>query len=121
MDDMEETIEVELPPEKEVLPNGKHMMLEETLKHRGKWRLHANDPDDIFPSDLHAHNMDGNGERLDLYTGRIYDREGRSVIGSMKEKDMLYFVRWLRKNKNPSIQTKLGDPRLAAWMERTRN
>jgi hypothetical protein len=61
---------------------------EATFKVAGNnWRIHQNDPDKMWPSDLHAHNQICN-ETLDLYTGRIYNPETKQFIRKMPRKQL---------------------------------
>ncbi len=106
---------ISLPSEKEVQPDGSTMLLEVTLNQRGRWRVHANDEDDLFPSDFHAHNLE-DGTRLNLYTGDIFDQSGRVVVGRMREQDMLFYMRKLMKSENTNITRKMKDARLAKWI-----
>lgn len=106
---------ITLPAANEVLPDGRLMLLEVTVKQRGNWRVHANDPDDLFPSDFHAHNLE-DGTRLNLYTGDIFDKAGRAVVGRMRDRDILFFVRKLMMSKNVNIVEKMKDTRLAKWI-----
>jgi hypothetical protein len=43
------------------------------------WLVHQNDPDDVWPSDFHAHNQT-RPETLDCYTGEIYDPRSRKRV-----------------------------------------
>lgn len=51
------------------------------------WRMHQNDPDTVFPSDLHAHNQTA-PEVVDLYNGRVYDAKTRKLIGRLSKKEL---------------------------------
>jgi len=58
-----------------------------TFKHHGKWRVHQNDPDKIFPSDFHADRVD-KGEKLDLYTGDVYSVQTNEKVYRISDKHM---------------------------------
>ena len=65
---------------------------EATVKVAGDiWRIHQNDPDEIFPSNFHAHNEIGS-ETLDLYTGRVFDPRTKQFKRKLPKKqlDTLY-------------------------------
>ncbi|MBI2137464.1 hypothetical protein HYU12_03015 [Candidatus Woesearchaeota archaeon] len=59
----------------------------ERIKHGGTtWEIHKNDPDPI-PSKPHLHNLE-TGEKLNPFTGEIYNPKIKKMTGTMKEKDL---------------------------------
>ena len=50
-----------------------------------KWAVHKYDPDDIFPSDFHAHDYE-HRETLDLYTRNVFDSVTRKSKGRLAKK-----------------------------------
>lgn len=59
------------------------------------WRIHMSDPDKIFPSDFHMHDCGGSGEKLDLYTGKIYNK--KRCVSKLKKKRLKYMLEELKK------------------------
>jgi hypothetical protein len=79
---------------------------EATVRRNGKsWRIHANDPDGIVPSDFHAHNIE-TGEILDLYTSIIYDGRTGSPLAGLHKKDWLALLRAFKSSKETTISSK---------------
>jgi hypothetical protein len=99
-------IEFELPDFAEITPDGYKMLLEKTVKHNGIWRIHKNDPDNIFPSDPHADRQDA-PEKLDLYNGNVYDKKTKEHIYSLPKKAMKYIYQEIMKCKEDIIKNKL--------------
>jgi hypothetical protein len=60
----------------------------------GPWRVHQNDPDDIFPSDFHAHNI-ARAETLDIYTGNVYNPVTKQLTRRLSKKHFRQFHRAL--------------------------
>ena len=82
-------VEFELPDFSEITATGQRMLLEKTVKHNGIWRIHKNDPDDIFPSDPHADRLD-EPEKLNLYNGEVYDKSTQKYKYTLPNKAMKY-------------------------------
>jgi hypothetical protein len=91
-----------------VLKDGDFLVLtfpirgEATVRRDGKWRIHANDSDDLFPSDFHAHHLE-TGEKLDLYTGYLYDPTTNKLLYALERKKWIYILGELKKNRQPGI------------------
>lgn len=69
---------------------GPELLLEQTEKVNGNVvRVHKNDPDN-WPSDLHGHIINRPGQKIDLYTGKIFRIQGRKQIGALGKKDLKY-------------------------------
>lgn len=82
---------------------------EATLKSNGKiWRYHKNDPDDIFPSDFHAHNYE-DGFLLDIYTGQVFDHNTKMYIGTLKKKNMYVLYMKLKESRDIAISSRCDD------------
>ncbi len=60
-------------------------------------RVHKADADD-WPSDLHAHSLINPREKLDLYTGRVYDAETHEEIRKLRPKQMLNIHKVIRQS-----------------------
>lgn len=75
------------------------LLLESTAKFKNNiWRIHKNDQDP-FPSNPHAHKIDGD-IKLDLSNGWLY--KNRKYIGEqMKKKDFMNFREILEKKNTP--------------------
>ena len=79
---------------------------EATVRRNGNaWRIHANDQDDIFPSDFHAHNIE-TGEILDLRTGLLYNPRTRQPLAALHRKDFFAILSKLKESKEQSISSK---------------
>jgi hypothetical protein len=103
---MEPSFDLELPDFSEITPDGQRLLLEWEVKHNGIWRIHKSDPDDVFPSDPHGDRVDG-PEKLDLYTGRVYDVNSRKEIYIMPKKAMKYIYNQIIACKEKEIKDKL--------------
>jgi len=97
--------DIELPGAEEIMEDGTKQLLEVTLKHRGIWRVHLDDKDQYNPSDFHGHNID-TGEKLDFYTGIIYDNKGKNQKRKLSRKDMLYFKKEIEKTTYDDLISK---------------
>ena len=95
--------EIELPDYREITEDGHRMLLEVTVKHNGKWRVHKIDPDTVFPSDFHADRVDA-PEKLDLYTGEVYSAVNRTRLRAEPRKAMRFIYQELLKTKEARIQ-----------------
>jgi len=51
------------------------------------WIIHEKD-NDIFPSCPHAHAVERNAWKMDLYTGKIYNKNTHKVVSSIKKKKL---------------------------------
>lgn len=78
---------------------------EQTVNHQGRWRIHKSDPDNIFPSDPHADRQD-EPEKLNLYTGEVYDKN-KKLVRTLSKKSMLFIYHKILKNGEPNIIQKL--------------
>ncbi len=109
-------LEFDLPDFAEITDAGVRMLLEvQFTSNNGKWRVHKNDPDDVFPSDLHADRVDG-PEKLDIYTGIVYDTRTRQAVRQMPKKVMRHIYDKLVTTKEPEIQAKLGVTSRFPWL-----
>lgn len=100
-------IEFQLPNFCELTVDGKRLLLERTVKHKGIWRVHQNDPDDIFLSDPHADRVD-ESEKLDLYTGNVYDKKTKALLYKLPAKAMKFIYNKLIVSPEDSITKKLN-------------
>jgi len=98
-------VEIEVPPESEIAEDGSLFLREYTVPCSGKWRVHMNDADN-WPSDFHAHNVVDGGEKLDLYTGVVFDVPTKYVSRKLKNKEMRFIYDRLRTSGNEKIQHK---------------
>jgi cysteinyl-tRNA synthetase len=105
--DQEDLAEFEIPDFREITENGDRLLIEVTVKSNGVWVIHKSDPDTNFPSDFHADRRDA-AEKLDLYTGNVFDRTNRQMIRKFPRKAMLLVFRRLLASKEPEIQSKLA-------------
>jgi hypothetical protein len=96
---------VGVPNEAEITESGTRLLLEQTLSGDGKWRVHKSDPDDLFPSDFHAHNID-DPEVLDLHTGDVYDSRTKKWLRKLKPKTMRYMFNEIASSKEPELTSK---------------
>lgn len=99
-------IEFELPDFAEITPDGKRLLLEKTIRHKGVWRIHKSDSDDIFPSDPHADRQD-KPEKLDLYTGNVYSKSTKKFIYQLPAKAMKYIYNQIMNCNEDTIKQKL--------------
>jgi hypothetical protein len=98
--------EFELPDEREITPDGQQLLLEVTVRKRGIWRIHPNDPDIVFPSDPHADRIDA-PEKLDLYTGEVFDKNTKKHLYKLTRKDMRFIYNKIMNSKEELIKDKL--------------
>jgi len=101
-----EFFEFEIPDYSEITSEGKRMLLEKQIKHNGVWKIHKNDPDNIFPSDPHADRVD-RPEKLDLYTGKVYSKIDKKELRTLPKKAMVYIYNEIMKCKEDVIKDKL--------------
>jgi len=99
-------IEFELPDFDEITPDGLRMLLEKTVKHNGIWRIHKNDPDDIFPSDPHADRQD-EPEKLNLFNGYVYHKKTKEHLYTLPKKAMKFIYQEIMNCKEALIKDKL--------------
>lgn len=78
-----------------------------TIKHHGKWRVHQNDADTIFPSDFHAHRIDKPNEKLDLYTGDVYNTHTNQHSYTLTKKQMNVIYDQLSNRDKPFLNEHL--------------
>ncbi|WP_181308987.1 hypothetical protein [Rufibacter sp. XAAS-G3-1] len=102
----EEFLEFEIPDYDEITTDGKRMLLEKQIKQNGIWKIHKNDPDDIFPSDPHADRRD-EPEKLNLYTGDVYSKVTKKFLYTLPKKVMKYIYNQLMLCKEDTIKNKL--------------
>lgn len=70
----------------DIIPGGCFRTTKASIKSNGLiWRIHKDDKDP-FPSNPHAHLLDGN-RKLDLSTGLLYRRT--DIVDKIKKKDLL--------------------------------
>lgn len=86
-----EYFEIILPDDFEhIREDGACLEISYQFKHNnGIWRVHNNDPDDIFPSAFHADRVD-KAEKLDLYTGSVYSKINKELLYNLPAKVMKY-------------------------------
>lgn len=99
-------LEFDIPDFSEITPDGKRMLLERVVKKNGIWKIHKNDPDDIFPSDPHADRVD-EPEKLNLYTGDVYSKINKQHLYTLPKKVMKYIYNELMRSKEDTIKNKL--------------
>jgi hypothetical protein len=76
---------------------GPELLEEQTARVKGNViRVHMNDPDN-WPSDLHGHLLNRAGQKVDIYTGNIFDIQSRKQIGALGKKDLARVQTDLRK------------------------
>ncbi|WP_052600277.1 hypothetical protein [Aureispira sp. CCB-QB1] len=95
-----------LPDFDEITEDGLQLLLEKTVKHKGIWRIHKSDLDDIFPSDPHADRQD-EPEKLDLYTGDVYDKKTKNYKYKLPKKAMRFIYKKIMYCKEDAIKDKL--------------
>lgn len=98
---------ITLPLEEHILPNGKQLLLEKQVKHRGIWSIHLSDADP-WPSDPHGDRVDGK-EKLNLLSGEVYDVTTRKCIYSLSKKSMKYIHRQIMLHEYKPVIDKLKD------------
>jgi adenylate kinase len=106
MEEFENYLEFEIPDFGEITPDGQRKLLERIVRTNGIWKINKNDPDDVFPSDLHADRVD-EPEKLDLYTGEVYSKINKKYLYTLPKKVMKYIYNELMKCKEDSIKQKL--------------
>jgi len=106
--DITKLAEFEIPDFQEITETGGRLLLERQLKSNGIWRIHKNDPDKYFPSDFHADRVDS-PEKLDIYTGRVYNKLTGQEIYKLPRKAMKYIYSELQRSKEREISSKLLD------------
>jgi hypothetical protein len=84
---------------------GMEKMDEQTVSHQGKWRIHKNAPDNLFPSDPHADRVD-KPEKLDLYTGKVFDKK-QHFLYSILKKSVQFIYYKIMKDGEDNIKQKL--------------
>jgi hypothetical protein len=95
--------EIAIPDYREILDDGRRMLIEATVKHNGVWRIHKSDPDILFPSDFHADRVDER-EKLDIYTGDVFSSVNNKFLRTEPKKAMRYIFRELQKSKEERIK-----------------
>ena len=98
-------MEIEVPPESEIHEDGSLFLREYTVAYSGKWRVHMNDADE-WPSDFHAHNVINGTEKLDLYTGIVFNVVTKTECRRLSKKEMRFIYEVLRTSHNETIQHK---------------
>ena len=58
---------------------------------------------DNWPSNFHAHDLEGAGEKLDLYTGNVYDIPTKQHKRKLKKKVMRYIYNQELRSSNNSV------------------
>lgn len=97
-----------LPLDKDIFDptTGMLRMVEQTVSHQGKWRIHKSDPDNIFPSDPHADRVD-EPEKLNLYTGDVFNKK-KEYLYTLSKKAMQYIFYQIMKKGEDNIKQKLN-------------
>jgi len=80
---------------------------EQSVKKDGIWRIHKSDPDNIFPSDPHADRVDAK-EKLDLYTGEVFDKVTHDFLYKMSKKSMQFIYHTIIRGGEANIIAKLN-------------
>ena len=98
---------INLPLDKDISDptTGMMRMVEQTVSHQGRWRIHKSDPDNLFPSDPHADRVDA-PEKLDLYTGNVFDKS-RKFLYALSPKAMKFIYYKIMKSGEENIKQKL--------------
>lgn len=79
-------ISIYVPEENDINEDGTIQIREHRIKEFGRiWKFNLNDKD-TFPSQPHGHDY-GNGDKLNVFTGEIYNKNG-SLIDKLKEKQL---------------------------------
>ena len=107
-------VDIVLPDDDSIQDDGT-LLLTERAVHRGggQWRIHKADADGVWPSDLHAHNVQDQREKLDVYTGFVYCIVSRQAIYKLKPKQMRLIYNELSSCKEGAIRNKcLGDNKM---------
>lgn len=101
--------EIRLPLEKDIIDpiRGIEWLNEQTVSHQGIWRIHKCDPDNIFPSDPHADRIDEKGEKLDLYTGEVYNTK-KQYLYKLSKKSIRFIYYKIMKEGEDVVIKKLG-------------
>lgn len=100
-------LQINLPLDKDILNpiTGMERLVEQTISHQGKWRVHKSDADNLFPSDPHGDRID-NPEKLNLYTGAVYDNK-RQHIYTLSKKAMQFIYYKIMEKGEENIKQKL--------------
>lgn len=86
-----------LDTESDTIWTGQALLEEQTVAVKGNViRVHMNDADN-WPSDLHGHLLNRASQKVDIYTGDIFDIRSRKKIGSLGKKDLKRIQNELRK------------------------
>jgi hypothetical protein len=106
----DEYIVIALPLESDILDPIKatERLVEQTVNHQGRWRIHKNDPDDRFPSDPHADRIDEPSEKLNLYTGDVFDRSTKKCLYTLSNRSMVFIYNKILKKGEENIIAKLN-------------
>ncbi len=104
----EEYFDILLPLDSDIIDpvKGLQNLYEQTVNHQGRWRIHKNDPDDIFPSDPHADRVD-EAEKLDLYTGEVYNSKTKLYEYTLSKKTMIFIYNKIMNKGEGTIILKL--------------
>lgn len=108
----EEFQDILLPLDSNIIDSttGMERMVKQTVSHQGRWRIHKNDPDILFPSDPHADRVD-EPEKLNLYTGDVYDKK-QHFLYSISKKSMQFIYYKIMKDGEENIKQKLTTNKL---------
>jgi len=98
-------MEIEIPPEDDINEDGSVLLKEYTVQHSGKWRCHMKDQDN-WPSDFHAHNVLDGTEKMDLYSGTVFDVNTKVIRRQLKRKVMRFIFDKLANSGNAAIEAK---------------
>lgn len=107
-------------PEIDAIQDDGSVLLNERTSHTagGHWRVHKADADDVWPSDFHAHNVNDDREKLDVYTGVVYNKTTKEELYKIKPKVMRYIYRDMKSSKEKAISDKCdGDKKKFTYLE----
>jgi hypothetical protein len=100
-------LDIVLPDDDSIQDDGTLLLSERTVHEGGgHWRIHKADADDVWPSDLHAHNVQDQREKLDVYSGVVYSTVTKQAIYTLKPKQMRLIYNELSSCKEEAIKNK---------------
>jgi len=99
--------DVYIPEEVAIQEDGTVLYTERTSHTAGgHWRVHKSDADDVWPSDFHAHNLEDPREKMDMYTGDVYNSTTKKYLFTLKAKTMRYIYADMKASKDAEIRNK---------------
>jgi hypothetical protein len=103
----EDELIIRLPHPDYIIRDDLEYLIEVTVKAgNGVWRIHNNNPDDIFPSDPHADRVDQH-HKLNLFTGDYFDNN-KVLVGTLSKKELAFIHAKIKKSKLLNVKAKLG-------------